>query len=255
MLFVSQYCYHMIYQRSLFEVFRSNDNFLVRLPDIHLVPSPWVLLHMIHWVLSSVTCKLPLVLAIIFISWHSLVDDHIFFKHVWFSPFRGIRHENISFMTVDDFFMKSSFANVFVFIVTFLHLPSLSFHHDHSSFVNIVNLTMSIYIRCQHSLTVDHWWCFHVILFEHRYVGVEFPKSIFSCMTHTSSRHLFIGVGLKWSSCTLVNKIHPKNWAPVLVYSRVRMSVNRQETSCCNNFPQWRSLNVFFTISSWYHKV
>ena len=46
-----------------------------------------------------------------------------------------------------------------------------------------------------------------------------------------------------------------QNWAPVLVYSRVRMSVNRQETSCCNSFPQWRSLNVFFTIFSWYYKV
>ena len=78
------------------------------------------------------------------------------------------------------------------FIMTIHHLSTLSFPSWQ-------------YIRCQHSLTVDHLWCFHVILFEHRYVGVEFPKSIFSCMTHTSSRHLFIGVGLKWSSCTLVN--------------------------------------------------
>ena len=244
----------MIYQRSLFEVFRSNDSFLVRLPDIRSVTFPWVLLHMIHWVLSSVTCKLPLVLAIIFISWHSLVDDHIFSSMFDF-------HLSVEYvmkisrswpLTISSWNLHSptsSFLSWLFFICHLCHFI-MTIHH-----LSTLSFPSWQYIRCQHSLTVDHLWCFHVILFEHRYVGVEFPKSIFSCMTHTSSRHLFIGVGLKWSSCTLVNKIHPKNWAPVLVYSRVRMSVNRQETSCCNNFPQWRSLNVFFTISSWYHKV
>ena len=31
--------------------------------------------------------------------------------------------------------------------------------------------------------------------------------------------------------------------------------VNSHDTSWCNSFPQWRSLNVVFIIFSWYHKV
>ena len=180
MLFVSQYCYHMIYQRSLFEVFRSNDNFLVRLPDIHLVPSPWVLLHMIHWVLSSVTCKLPLVLAIIFISWHSLVDDHIIFQACliftfpWNTSWKYLVHDRWRFL--HEIFIRQrlrfyrDFSSFAIFVISswpFIICQHCHFHHGN---ISVVNTRWPLTIYDVSTLTC----------FEHRFVGVEFPESFSS---------------------------------------------------------------------------
>ena len=129
--------------------------------DIHPVSSSWVLLHMIPWVLSSVTCKLPLVLVIIFLSRDISCLWLYLLKHVYFSPVCGIRHDNISFMTVDDFFMKphlstSSFSLWLFFICHLCHFIMTIHLLSTSSFSSWQ------YIRCQHSLIVDHWWCFHI---------------------------------------------------------------------------------------------
>ena len=144
-------------------------------------------------------------------------------------------------MTVDEFFMKSSFVNVFIFIVTFLHSPSMSFHHDHSSHLSTSSFTSWQYISVVNTrwpLTIND--VSTLTCFEHWFCGSRIPEVIFSCMTHTSSRHLFIGVGLKWSSCTLAN-MFTRFWLLLMSVHVSGYLVNSHDTSCCNSFPQWRS--------------
>ena len=166
--------------------------------DIHPVSSLWVLLHMIPWFLSSVTCKLPLVLVIIFLRRDISCLMILSFKACFLFIF------NVEYvMTVFHSWplMNSSWT----LCSSTSSFSSMSFHHDYLSHLSTSSFSSWQYIRCQHSLTVDHWWCFHVNLFWTPFCGSRIPGVVFFCMTHTSSRHLFIGVGLKWSSCTLVN--------------------------------------------------
>ena len=119
--------------------------------DIHPVSSLWVLLHMIPWVLSSVTCKLPLVLVIIFLSRDIFLSMIISFKACFLFTF------NVEYvMTIFHSWLlmnsswnlrssTSSFLSWLFFIrhlchfIMTIHLicqPRHS-HHDNISVVNI----------------------------------------------------------------------------------------------------------------------
>jgi len=140
--------------------------------DIHPVSSLWVLLHMIPWVLSSVTCKLPLVLVIIFLCrdisclWFYLLK-HVFFSPLtWNTSWQYFIHDR--WWILHEFFARQRLRFHLCHFIMTIHLICQP-RHSH----------MTIYIRCQHSLTVDHWWCFHVNLFWTPFCGSRIPGVIF----------------------------------------------------------------------------
>jgi len=138
--------------------------------DIHPVSSLWVLLHMIPWVLSSVTCKLPLVLVIIFLRHDISCLWFYLLKHVFFSPltwntsWQYFIHDR--WWILHEFFARQRLRFHLCHFIMTIHLicqPRHS-HHDNISVVNT-----------RWPLTIDD--VSTLICFEHRFVGVEFPES------------------------------------------------------------------------------
>ena len=139
--------------------------------DIHPVSSLWVLLHMIPWVLSSLTCKLPLVLVIIFLSRDIFLSMIISFKACFLFTF------NVEYvMTV--FHSWPLINSSWILCSSTSSFSSMSFHHDHSSYLSTSSFSSWQYIcvvNTRWPLTIDD--VSTLICFEHRFVGVEFPES------------------------------------------------------------------------------
>ena len=113
--------------------------------DIHPVSSWWVLLHMIPWVLSSVTCKLPLILVIIFLRRDISCLWFYLLKHVFLFTF------NVEYvMTV--FHSWPLMNSSWILCSSTSSFSSMSLHHDHSShlstssFLSFINLVIHFFV-------------------------------------------------------------------------------------------------------------
>ena len=165
------YCYHMIYQRSLFKVAAST--FFSRQAVRHFICHLFV----------STSSYNTLSLVVIDLQTPPGTCNHLSsfltFTCRWFDLFKHV----LLFILSDEFFMIWLFKwalaiSSWWFFMNMLHSSTSSF----SSWP---------FFSCQHLLTVDISWYFHVVVYSHQSVGVEFPESTSHLVTHTSSSHLF----------------------------------------------------------------